>query len=66
MAVPKKKRSRSRRGHHRSHQGIQLPCLSKDSTTGEFHRRHHVTESFYYRGKEMIQKFMDDDSEKSE
>jgi large subunit ribosomal protein L32 len=54
MAVQKSKKSRSRRGHRRAHDALTGPALSIDSTTGETHRRHHVTESGYYRGRQVI------------
>jgi large subunit ribosomal protein L32 len=54
MAVQKSKKSRSRRGHRRAHDALTNPALSIDSTTGETHRRHHITASGYYRGKQVI------------
>ncbi|MEO2176369.1 MAG: 50S ribosomal protein L32, partial [bacterium] len=43
MAVQKSKVTRSRRGQRRSHDALGKPTLSEDSTTGETHRRHHVS-----------------------
>ncbi len=54
MAVQKSKKSRSRRGHRRAHQALKGPALSIDSTTGETHRRHHITETGFYRGKQVL------------
>ena len=54
MAVQKSKKSRSKRGMRRSHDSLSLPTLSVDQTTGELHRRHHMTESGYYRGRQVI------------
>jgi large subunit ribosomal protein L32 len=54
MAVQKSKVSRSRRGHRRSHDALAKPSLSIDSTTGETHRRHHVTRDGYYRGRQVV------------
>lgn len=54
MAVQKDRVSRSRRGMRRAHDGLKNPTLSIDSTTGETHRRHHVTASGYYRGRKVI------------
>ena len=54
MAVQQNKKSRSRRDMRRSHDKLTLPTLSVDSTTGEVHRRHHITEDGYYRGKKVI------------
>lgn len=42
MAVGRKK-SRARRDQGRSHHQMTTPTLSIDSTTGETHRRHHIT-----------------------
>ncbi len=55
MAVQKSKVTRSRRGQRRSHDSLAAPTLSIDSTTGETHRRHHVSADGYYRGRKVIQ-----------
>jgi large subunit ribosomal protein L32 len=39
----------------RAHDALKSPTLSIDSTTGETHRRHHVTPDGYYRGRKIIQ-----------
>lgn len=54
MAVQKSKVTRSRRGLRRSHDSLKGPTLSEDTTTGEIHRRHHVTVDGFYRGKKVI------------
>ena len=55
MAVQKSKKSRSKRGMRRAHDALNKhPNLSEDKTTGEKHRRHHVTPDGYYRGKQVI------------
>lgn len=54
MAVQQNKKSRSRRDMRRSHDALTKPTLSVDATTGETHRRHHMTEDGYYRGKKII------------
>jgi large subunit ribosomal protein L32 len=54
MAVQQNKKSRSRRDMRRSHDALTLPTLSVDATTGETHRRHHMTEDGYYRGRKVI------------
>ncbi len=54
MAVQKSKVTRSRRGQRRSHDALKKPALSVDSTTGETHRRHHVTADGYYRGNQVL------------
>ena len=55
MAVQQNKVSRSRRGQRRSHDALTGPTLSVDSTTGETHRRHHVTAEGFYRGKKVVE-----------
>lgn len=54
MAVQKSKKSPSRRGMRRSHDALTGATLSVDSTSGELHRRHHVTADGYYRGKKVV------------
>lgn len=54
MAVQQNKKSRSRRDMRRSHDSLTKPTLSVDPTTGETHRRHHMTADGYYRGKKII------------
>lgn len=55
MAVQQNKKTRSRRGMRRSHDALGSATLSVDSTTGETHRRHHVTADGFYRGKKVIE-----------
>ena len=59
MAVQQNKKTRSRRGMRRSHDALGGATLSVDSTTGETHRRHHVTADGFYRGKKVIEKTED-------
>ncbi|OJY36687.1 MAG: 50S ribosomal protein L32, partial [Legionella sp. 40-6] len=54
MAVQQNKKSRSRRDMRRSHDALTKPTLSIDPVTGETHRRHHMTEDGYYRGRKVI------------
>ena len=56
MAVQQNKKSRSRRDMRRSHDALSGPTLAVDATTGETHRRHHVTEDGFYRGRQVINK----------
>ncbi|MCZ6656224.1 MAG: 50S ribosomal protein L32 [Gammaproteobacteria bacterium] len=56
MAVQKSKVTRARRGQRRSHDALNKPTLSIDSTTGETHRRHHLTADGFYRGKQVLDK----------
>ena len=54
MAVQQNKKSRSKRDMRRSHDGLKASTLTIDSTTGETHRRHHITADGYYRGRQVI------------
>ncbi|MGA2655233.1 MAG: 50S ribosomal protein L32 [Gammaproteobacteria bacterium] len=56
MAVQKSRVTRSRRGMRRSHDKISALVVSEDPITGESHRRHHVTASGMYRGRQVIVK----------
>lgn len=53
MAVAQDHKSRSKRGMRRSHDALKPPTLSVEPTTGEIHRRHHVSPSGYYRGRKV-------------
>lgn len=54
MAVQQNKSTPSRRGMRRSHDALAKPALSEEPTTGETHRRHHVSADGYYRGKKVL------------
>lgn len=54
MAVQKNRKSRSRRDMRRSHDALSAPALTVDQTSGETHRRHHITAEGFYRGKQVI------------
>ncbi|MAV75501.1 MAG: 50S ribosomal protein L32 [Cellvibrionales bacterium] len=54
MAVQKSKVTRSRRGQRRSHDSLVKGVLSVDESSGEKHRRHHVTSEGFYRGKKVV------------
>ncbi|GAB4351456.1 MAG: 50S ribosomal protein L32 [Immundisolibacter sp.] len=54
MAVAQDHKTRSKRGMRRSHDALKPPTLSVEPTTGEVHRRHHVSPSGYYRGRKVI------------
>ncbi|HKJ18140.1 MAG TPA: 50S ribosomal protein L32 [Xanthomonadales bacterium] len=56
MAVQKSKKTPSRRGMRRSHDSLSAPTLSVEPTTGETHRRHHVSPEGYYKGKKVIER----------
>jgi len=55
MAVQKSRKTPSRRGMRRSHDSLKNPTLSTDPTTGEMHRRHHVTADGFYRGNQVVE-----------
>ncbi len=54
MAVQQNKKSPSKRGMHRSHDALVATNLSIEPTSGEKHRRHHVSPNGYYRGKKVM------------
>lgn len=56
MAVQKNRKTRSARDMRRSHDALTAPALTVDATSGEVHRRHHVTAEGFYRGKQVINK----------
>lgn len=57
MAVQKSKVTRSRRGMRRSHDALDASsvALTTDPTSGEVHRRHHVSADGFYRGKKVVE-----------
>ncbi|MDO6681040.1 MULTISPECIES: 50S ribosomal protein L32 [unclassified Oceanobacter] len=57
MAVQKNKVTRSKRGMRRSHDALDTAsvALTTDPTTGEIHRRHHVSDDGFYRGKKVVE-----------
>ncbi|THB70439.1 MAG: 50S ribosomal protein L32 [Gammaproteobacteria bacterium] len=59
MAVQQNRKTPSKRGMRRSHDSLTGPTLSVESTTGEKHRRHHISADGYYRGKKVIHKDFD-------
>ena len=60
MAVQKNKKTRSRRGMRRSHDALTRSTLSVDPTSGETHRRHHVSADGFYRGRKVVDTGNDD------
>jgi len=54
MAVQQNRKTRSRRGMRRAHDGLSAATLSVEQGSGETHRRHHVSAEGYYRGKQVI------------
>ncbi|MFV8817313.1 50S ribosomal protein L32 [Haliea sp. E17] len=55
MAVQQNRKTRSRRGMRRAHDSLNGNTLSVDQTSGETHRRHHVTADGFYRGKKVVE-----------
>lgn len=55
MAVQQNRKSKSRRDMRRSHDALSAPALSIEPTSGEVHRRHHVSSDGYYRGKKVLE-----------
>ena len=56
MAVQKNRKTPSKRGMRRSHDALGGSTLSVDSTSGEIHRRHHVSPDGFYRGRKVVEK----------
>lgn len=54
MAVQKNRKTRSKRGMRRGHDDIIQATLSTDPTTGETHRRHHLSTDGFYRGQQVL------------
>jgi large subunit ribosomal protein L32 len=54
MAVQQNKSTPARRGSRRSHDSLKKVTLSEEPTTGETHRRHHISADGYYRGKKVL------------
>jgi large subunit ribosomal protein L32 len=55
MAVQKSRVTPSKRGMRRSHDALKKPTLAIDKTSGESHRRHHITADGYYRGRKVLE-----------
>ena len=64
MAVQQNRKTPSKRGMRRSHDALGSETLSVEPTTGETHRRHHVSADGYYKGRKVIaDKVVEDDDE---
>ena len=63
MAVQKNRKTRSKRGMRRAHDALGTATLSVDFTTGETHRRHHISADGFYRGRQVIVQDMPEDDE---
>jgi large subunit ribosomal protein L32 len=40
---------------HRAHDFLSGPAVAVEPTTGEIHRRHHISPSGFYKGKRVVQ-----------
>jgi large subunit ribosomal protein L32 len=45
----------------RAHDALPKPALSIESTTGEVHRRHHISADGFYRGRKVIDTQVEDE-----
>lgn len=63
MAVQKNRKTRSKRDMRRSHHALRGHTLTTDGTTGETHRRHHISAEGYYRGRQVITQPIETDDE---
>ena len=58
MAVPKRKKSKSRRNMRRGSNGsysVKLPNVVIDPTTGEYKLSHHISVDVYYNGRQVVE-----------
>lgn len=55
MAVQQNKKSPSKRDMRRAHDALKPETLSTDPTTGETHRRHHISADGYYKGRQFLE-----------
>ena len=60
MAVQQNKKSPSKRGMHRAHDFLSTPPTAVEPTTGEVHRRHHLSPNGFYRGRKVVSSKSDD------
>lgn len=54
MAVQQNRKTPSKRGMRRSHDALSPVALSTEPTSGETHRRHHISPDGYYRGRKVL------------
>ena len=55
MAVQKSRVTTSKRGMRRAHDSLTTTTVSVDKTSGESHRRHHISRGCYYRGRKVVE-----------
>jgi len=63
MAVQKSRKTPSKRGMNRSHDGLATPALSVDAQSGEQHLRHCITPDGFYRGRRVIEQKAEPESQ---
>ena len=63
MAVQKSRVTPSKRGMRRAHDALKAETLSIEPTTGETHRRHHISPDGFYRGRQVIKQDEVDEDE---
>ena len=63
MPVQKSRKTPSKRGMHRSHDGLATPALSIDPQSGESHLRHGSAPDGFYRCRRVIEKRADTDKQ---
>ncbi len=64
MAVQQRRKTPSRRNMRRAHDNLSAATLSIEPTTGETHRRHHISPDGFYRGRQVIkQEELEDDED---
>ena len=56
MAVQQNRKTPSKRDMRRSHDALPKAALSVEPTSGETHRRHHVSPDGFYRGRKVVEK----------
>jgi large subunit ribosomal protein L32 len=57
MAVPKRKKSKSRRNMRRGSNGsyfVNIPNVMVNPTTGEYQLAHHISIDGYYNGRKVV------------
>jgi large subunit ribosomal protein L32 len=63
MAVQQRRKSPSKRGTRRAHDSLGNPTLATEPTTGEQHRRHHVSPEGFYRGRQVVETREEEDED---
>ena len=63
MAVQQNRKTPSKRGMRRAHDALKAETLSIEPTTGETHRRHHISPDGFYRGRQVIKQDEVEDDE---